>query len=110
MMRSVFRRAALALSNPRLIICFGAAWFLTNGWAYLAMLLGLKLHLSWLFGAASAYVTLLWLPFTPEKILTCILALALLKKLFPGDERTLALLEQFRERIRQRKRNQKKDG
>ena len=40
--------------NPRLLLCLGIGWFLTNGWAYVAAALGTALHLPWLAGAGGA--------------------------------------------------------
>lgn len=60
--------------------CLAAAWMLTNGWAYLTLLLGTVLHLSLLKRIASVYLAILWLPCTPEKILTVLIAAWLMKK------------------------------
>ena len=46
-----------------------------------------------MIGIASAYLAMLWVPFTPEKIFTVIIAIALLKQFFPNDEKTLKKLE-----------------
>ena len=88
--------------NPRLLLCLGIGWFLTNGWAYVAAALGTALHLPWLAGAGGAWLAILWIPFTPEKIVTVAIAMFLLKLLFPNDTKTLAVLRELRSKIREK--------
>ena len=45
---------------------------------------------------AGAYLAMLWFPFSPEKIVTVAIAIALLKWLFPHDKKTLAVLHNMR--------------
>ena len=82
-----------ALTNPHLLFCLAAAWFLTNGWSYCALGIGVFFSIDWLRNLASVYLGLLWVPGTPEKILTIALAIFLLRRWFPDDERTLSLLK-----------------
>ena len=86
--------------NPRLLLCFGIGWMITNGWAYVATALGLWLKIDWLLGIGAAYLTALWIPFTPEKIITVIIAIFLLKRLFPNDKKTLERLYKMKEKIK----------
>lgn len=86
--------------NPRLLLCFGIGWMITNGWAYIATALGLWLNIDWLWGIGAAYLTALWIPFTPEKIITVIIAIFLLKKLFPNDQKTLKRLYKMKRKIK----------
>lgn len=86
--------------NPRLLLCFGIGWMITNGWAYIATSLGLWLNIDWLWGIGAAYLTALWIPFTPEKIITVIIAIFLLKKLFPNDQKTLKRLYKMKRKIK----------
>lgn len=86
--------------NPRLLLCFGIAWIITNGWSYVALGLSFWLDLKWLGIVASAYLTALWIPFTPEKIITVIIAIFLLKLLFPNDKKTLEKLHAMKEKIK----------
>lgn len=79
-------------ANPRLLLCIGLAWIITNGWAYAALAVGTSLGIGWLAAVAGGYLAFLWIPFTPEKILTAIIAIFLLRLLFPKDEQTLAVL------------------
>jgi len=80
------------LLNPRFILCFGMAWMITNGWCYIFMGVGSYYDIEWMFYLGTTYLAFLWLPFTPEKIITVPIAIAFLKWLFPKDEKTLAVL------------------
>ncbi len=80
------------LFNPRFLLCFGLAWIITNGWAYILFALGGYFKSKWMIGVSSAYLAFLWLPISPEKIVTVTIALGLLKWLFPNDQKTLAVL------------------
>ena len=80
------------LLNPRLLLCVGIGWLVTNGWVYILLALGTALRIGWMIAVSSAYMAFLWFPFTPEKIVTLILAIALLRLFFPHDRRTLKRL------------------
>ena len=82
--------------NPRLLLCFGIAWMITNGWSYVMLAVGTWLGIGWMIAVASAYLTILWLP-SPEKILTCAIAIILLRLLFPKDRYTLGVLREMRD-------------
>ena len=71
---------------------------ITNGWAYVMMGVGSFLGIGWMVAVSGAYFAFLWFPFTPEKIVSIIIAIFLLKVLFPKDERTLSVLIDFNER------------
>ncbi len=99
------------ITNPRLLLCVGIAWMITNGWSYVLMAVGTWLKITWMQAVAGAYLAFLWLPVSPEKLVTFAIAILLLKKLFPNDEKTLAVLKRFRQKARDaidsRKRNRK---
>lgn len=105
--REKLKKAALFLLNPRLILCMGVAWIITNGWSYILMGLGAYLHIPWMTTVAGAYLAFLRLPFTPEKLVTVAIALALLRWLFPNDTKTLAVLKQLLEKARASRRQKK---
>lgn len=86
------------LLNPRFLLCFGIAWMLTNGWSYLLMALGTWLDIAWMMTVAGAYLAFLWLPISPEKLVTFAIAIALLRILFPDDKKTLAVLRRLYEK------------
>ena len=69
--------------KPTLAISFMLAWFLTNGWAYLLAALGT----GWVRAVALTYISILWLPFTPEKLITIPLAFFIQKLLFIRKEK-----------------------
>ena len=76
-------------------MCFGLAWMITNGWCYIFIAAGSFYNIEWMFYVGTAYLAFLWLPITPEKIVTIPLAIALLKMFFPKDQQTLAVLQQM---------------
>lgn len=80
------------LLNPRLLLCLFLAWMITNGWSYILFGLGMFLKINWMRMVGGAYMSLLWLPFTPEKLITVLLAIALLRLLYPRDRKTLGVL------------------
>ncbi len=89
------KKAVWLLLNPRFLLCFGIGWMITNGWSYIAAALGAYFGIGWLTAIASTYLALLWIPFTPEKIFTLAIAIALLRWLFPNDEKTLGQLREM---------------
>ena len=104
-------KALKFILNPRLLLCFGIAWMITNGWSYLVLAVGTWLGVPWMIAVASAYLAILWLP-SPEKILTCAIAILLLRLLFPKDKYTLGVLQDMRhaaiDAFRNRKNKKKK--
>ena len=72
---------------------------------------GAVFGIAWMKAVAGTYLAIIWLPLTPEKIITIIIAIFLLKKLFPRDEKTLGVLtgvvEKFKAKRRERKQKRK---
>ena len=95
--------------NPRLLLCLGLAWLITNGWAYIATVIAVWLKIDWLAAVAGAYLAALWIPFTPEKIITVIIAIFLLKLLFPNDKKTLEKLHNLKESIKTKAKKRKEN-
>lgn len=79
--------------NPKLLLCFLLAWIVTNGWSYIFLIIGTYFKIAWMIKIATVYLAFLWLPITPEKIITVALAIFLLQLFFPGDQETLAILK-----------------
>lgn len=98
--KHIFKTVIEFCLNPRLLLCLGIAWFITNGWAYIAAALSLWLKIDWLTAVSGAYLAALWIPFTPEKIITVIIAIFLLKLFFPNDKKTLEKLHNMKEKIK----------
>ena len=110
-MRKPFKTILQFVANPRLLLCLLVAWLITNGWSYILFAMGSWFGVGWMTAVAGAYIAFLWLPFTPEKLVTVMIALALLRWLFPGDEKTLAVLRRLHNRARaaiKRKKNSNK--
>ena len=93
--KQLLKKAVYFILNPRLLLCFGIAWMITNGWSYVMLAVGTWLGIPWMIAVASAYLTILWLP-SPEKILTCAIAIVLLRLIFPKDKHTLGVLQDMR--------------
>ena len=110
------KTAVMFVLNPRLLLCIGIAWLITNGWSYIMLGIGTFWHIEWMIAVSGAYLTFLWLPATPEKIVTVAIAIALLRFLFPKDEKTLAVLRNMfteaKAKLKRKKKNNKteKDG
>lgn len=93
-MKEKIKIVILFITNPRLLLCVGIAWLITNGWSYILLGIGTYWEIGWMIAVATAYLTFLWLPISPEKIVTVAIAMALLRFLFPHDEKTLGILKQ----------------
>ncbi len=117
-MKKRLKGLAAFFLNPHLLLCFGLAWLITNGWSYILLAIGTLLGVEWMVAVAAAYLTFLWLPISPEKLLTFAIAIGLLRLLFPNDEKTLGTLREMRrayrgrrqERKRQKKEKKEKTG
>lgn len=107
-MKEKLKTVVMFILNPRLLLCVGVAWMITNGWSYVCFGIGTVLEWNWMVAIATAYMAFLWFPFTPEKILTMIIAIFLLKRLFPKDEHTLGILIELHEKARIKHREHKK--
>ena len=101
-LRDVLRRWARFLLNPRLLLCLAIAWMITNGWSYVMFSLGMLMKIHWMRVVGGAYMSFLWLPFTPEKLVTVLLAIGLMRLLYPRDRRTLGVLRRKLKQISRR--------
>lgn len=90
------------LLNPRLLLCLGIAWFITNGWSYVFFAVGMMMKINWMRIVGGAYMSMLWLPFTPEKVITVLIAIILLRIFFPGDQKTLGVLRREFRKLRKK--------
>ena len=88
------------IGNPRLLLCLALGWLITNGWSYIMFGLGSYLEINWMVAVSGAYLAFLWLPISPEKLVTFAIAIALLRWLFPGDQKTLAVLHRWYEKTK----------
>ena len=88
--------------NPRFLLCFGLGWLITNGWSYIMFTIGTLYKIGWMIAVSSAYLAFLWLPISPEKLVTVAIAIFLLKRLFPKDEKTLGVLRELHNKARKK--------
>lgn len=56
----------------KMIPCLLISWVITNGWAYVFVVLGPVLGWSWMTIAGSTWIAILWMPWTLEKPLITI--------------------------------------
>ena len=101
-LREMLQRWARFLLNPRLLLCLAIAWMITNGWSYVMFGLGMLLKIHWMRVVGGAYMSFLWLPFTPEKLVTVVLVIGLMRLLYPRDRRTLGTLRRKLKQISRR--------
>lgn len=106
-MKDKIKKVIQFIANPRLLLCIAIAWIITNGWSYILLALGTYLDIGWMTAVASAYIAFLWLPVSPEKIVTFAIALVLLRLLFPNDQKALAVLENLYSKAKSAFKNRK---
>lgn len=99
-LKKILITAVKFVTNPRFLLCFGVGWIITNGWAYVGLAIGTLLELPWLIAACGTYMAFLWFPFTPEKLITVTIAIFLLKRFFPNDKKTLAVLIDLHRKVK----------
>lgn len=99
-MKDKIKKVIRFITNPRLLLCVAIAWLITNGWSYVLFGVGSYFGIHWMTAVAGAYIAFLWLPISPEKIVTFAIAIALLRLLFPNDQKTLAVLKGFYEKAK----------
>ena len=98
--KNIIKKIIQFILNPRLILCIGVGWMITNGWSYIMFGIGMKFDIDWMIAVGGGYLALLWLPMTPEKIVTFLIAIGLLRWWFPNDEKTLGVVFRLLERTK----------
>ncbi len=96
------------IANPRLLLCILLAWLITNGWSYILFALGTVFQIEWMMVVGGAYLAFLWLPISPEKIVTLAISILLLRLLFPKDQQTLAVLRELYQKAKATLKRKKK--
>ena len=111
-MKEKLKKILQFIANPRLLLCFGLAWIITNGWSYILFALGTYFQIGWMIALSGAYLTFLWLPISPEKLVTVAIAMVLLRFLFPKDQKTLGVLKEMYAKVKGavKKHKEKKKG
>lgn len=97
----IAKKVVIFILNPRFLLCFGIGWIITNGWSYVMLGIGTFYGIEWMVIAAGAYLAFLWLPISPEKIVTVAIAMFLLRIFFPKDEKTLGVLRQMHKKAKE---------
>ena len=105
--KKILKKVVSFILNPRLLLCLGIAWMITNGWSYVMFGFGTYFQIGWMIAVSSAYLAFLWLPVSPEKIATVAIAIGLLRWLFPNDQKTLAVLTEMHHKVKQVLKNRK---
>lgn len=73
----------------RTFVSFLLAWSITNGWCYIFIILGTWLKIKWMRITGWTYLAFLWLPTTPEKLITVPLSVAIKKILFKKSKKNV---------------------
>ena len=83
--------------NWRILVIYVPIWFLMSGWTYLFIYFGTRHHVGWMLAAGTFWATILWLPITPEKLITIPLTLYLyIRWRGHSDERLEAMVLEAR--------------
>ena len=98
-LKNFIKKAVQFLLNPRLLLCLGLGWMITNGWSYILFAIGTWLQSGWMLAVSGAYLACLWLPISPEKMVT--IAITLLRWLFPNDQKTLGVLKDMYTKLKE---------
>ena len=104
-MKQTLKKILRFITNPRFLLCWGLAWIITNGWSYVLLAAGIYFDLRVMQAIAGAYLTFLWLPISPEKLVTALIAMLLLDRFFPDDEKTLAVVKELYAKAKQALKN-----
>lgn len=106
-MKHKLKKIVQFILNPRLLLCLLIAWIITNGWSYVLFGIGTYFKIEWMIAVGGAYLAFLWLPVSPEKVITITIAMALLRWLFPNDKKTLAVLRELYDKAKKAIRSRK---
>ena len=87
-------------TNPRFLISFGIAWIITNGMWYVFAFVPIKILPEWLVWFSRSYIAFLYLPWTPEKLITIPMAIFFHLKLFKKDSKTHEQLQDLYEQAK----------
>ena len=80
--KTYLKKAIDYFKNWKMLLSFGIAWMITNGWSYIFIGLGIWLKIGWMWKVGTSYLAFLWLPFTPEKLITIPLSILVHKIIF----------------------------
>lgn len=104
-MKKIIKKIGVYISpflDIKLLLVYTPIWFLMSGWTYLFIFLGMKYNMQWMLIAGSTWAGILWLPCTPEKIITIPLTLYLYTKIFGNkNKKTIEKLERMHEQAKE---------
>ena len=85
---------------------------ITNGWSYVLLFVGFLANIDWMKAVSLGYLAILWIPFSPEKVVTVSIALFLVRRLFPKHNRELEaqIMEAVPPKSRKKPRRKKDSG
>lgn len=69
-----------------MFVSFCLAWLITNGWGYILLGVGSYFDIKWAKYVGGSYIAFIWLPTSPEKLITIPLAVWFEKKIFYRKE------------------------
>lgn len=98
----LFKKYIKPFLTWRILVCYLPFWFLATGWAWLFSFIGK----GWFRAVAIGWLTFLWMPWCPEKLITIPLAIWLHTKLFPNHsvpKHLTEALEQERKKLKKAK-------
>jgi hypothetical protein len=84
----------------KFLLCFFLAWLITNGWSYIFIIIGLACDIKLLLNIGIGYQTFLWLPITPEKLITIPMAMWFNFRIF-HDKQTDELLVNMKQQAKE---------
>ena len=84
----------------KFLACFFLAWLVTNGWSYAFIIIGASCKINWMFNTGISYQAFLWLPCTPEKLVTIPLAMWFNTLIFK-DEKTQKSLNNMKKQAKE---------
>lgn len=80
--------------NWRFLVSYSVPFMLINGWAWIGVFL-FPYYKNWFTIASVSWMTFLWMPFTPEKLVTIPMAIWIHTLIFKHEKRTRAMLDQM---------------
>ena len=86
------KEALKYMKDWRTFLSFFIAWMITNGWCYLFIIFGKIFEISWMRITGWSYLAFLWLPCTPEKVVTIPLSVFFYKLLSKNKSRANIML------------------
>lgn len=85
----------------KMIPCLVISWVITNGWAYVFVLIGPVIGWSWMTVAGSAWIAILWMPWTLEKPLITIPLACLIYRLIYREKFVKKVVNDVNRRIKE---------